>query len=142
MVEEAEHQAEMGQSGELGELEEVILPYPSSPEYTASSPMYSASSPIVGQQIQPQQLQQLQQFASFVPAQMPASGYIMPQVLQPVQLPVPMQAAPVAANAAAVPTGSILSVAQPAASVSASDTSGSGSGEQSGGNKKVIKLNL
>ena len=139
MVEEAQHQAEIGQSGELGELEEVILPYPSSPEYTASSPMYSASSPIVGQQVQPQQLQQ---FASFVPAQMPASGYIMPQVLQPVQLPVPMQAAPVAANAAAVPTGSILSVAQPAASASASDTSGSGSGEQSGGNKKVIQLNL
>ena len=133
MVEEAQHQAEMGQSGqpgqagELGELEEVILPYPSSPEYTASSPMYSASSPVAGQPQQPQ-------FASFVPA----PGYVMPQVLQPVQLQMPAQAVqPVAA--AAAPTGSILSVAPPAA---AADTSGSGSGEQSDGNKKVVQVSL
>jgi hypothetical protein len=122
MVEEAQRQAEMGQSGELGELEEVQFTMPSSPEYTASSP-------VAGQP----QLQQ--QFASFVPAQVPvpAPGYVMPQVLQPVQLQMPAQAVqPVAA--AAAPSGSILSVAPPAA---AADTSGSGSGEQSSGTKKI-----
>jgi hypothetical protein len=89
MVEEAQRQAEMGQSGqsgELGELEEVTFSMPSSPGYTASSPMYTASSPVAGQQFQPQQ----QQFASFVPAQVPAPGYMMPQVLQPVQVQMPM----------------------------------------------------
>jgi hypothetical protein len=89
MVEEAQRQAEMGQSGqpgELGELEEVTFSMPSSPGYTASSPMYTASSPVVGQQFQPQQ----QQFASFVPAQVPGPGYMMPQVLQPVQVQMPM----------------------------------------------------
>lgn len=85
MVEEAHRQAEMVQSGqpgelgELGELEEVTFSMPSSPGYTASSPMYTASSPVVGQQ-----------FASFVPAQMPGPGYMMPQVLQPVQVQMPM----------------------------------------------------
>jgi DNA-directed RNA polymerase II subunit RPB2 len=136
MVEEAQRQADIGPSGELGELEEVILPYPSSPEYTASSPMYSASSPVIGQQ-----------FASFVPA---APGYVMPQVLQPVQFPVttqPMQSmqsiqplATTSATAAAVPAGSILSVAQPLAA--SSDSSSAESGEQGGGSKKLIKLKI
>jgi DNA-directed RNA polymerase II subunit RPB2 len=129
MVEEAQRQADIGPSGELGELEEVILPYPSSPEYTASSPMYSASSPVVGQQ-----------FASFVPA---APGYVMPQVLQPVQFPVttqPIQPLATTSAAAAAPAGSILSVAQPLAA--SSDSSSAETGEQGGGSKKVIQLKI
>jgi hypothetical protein len=126
MVEEAQRQAEMGQqSGELGELEEVQFTMPSSPEYSASSPVY-------GQQLQ---AQPIQQFGSFVPAQVPAPGYMMPQVLQPVQVQVPVQPA-----AAAVPVGSILSVAQPVAA--SSDSSGSGSGEQNSSGKKMVTLNL
>jgi hypothetical protein len=131
MVEEAQRQAEMGQQpgelGELGELEEVQFTMPSSPEYTASSPMYTASSPVAGQQFQPQQ-----QFASFVPAQVPAPGYMMPQVLQPVQVQMPiMQPQQQAAQPAAV--GSILSV-----SPLAPASSGSESSEQGGGKKKIV----
>jgi hypothetical protein len=132
MVEEAQRQAEMAQSGELGELEEVTFAMPSSPEYSASSPMYTASSPVAGQQ-----------FASFVPAQVPAPvpGYMMPQVLQPVQLQMPMmqpqqqqqQQQQQAAQPAAA--GSILSVS-PVAPAS----SDSGNGEQGG--KKVVKVTL
>ena len=134
MVEEAQRQAEMAQlPGELGELEEVHFTMPSSPEYTASSP-------VIGQQ-------PMQQFASFVPAQMPgpapapAPGYMMPQVLQPVQVQMPMMmqqqqqpAAQQAAQPAAV--GSILSVSPIAAA-----SSGSESGQQDTG-KKLIKFNL
>jgi DNA-directed RNA polymerase II subunit RPB2 len=126
MVEEAQRQAETGQAGELGELEEVTFSMPSSPGYTASSP-------IVGQQFQPmpqqpQQQQQQQQFASFVPA----PGYMMPQVLQPVNVQMPMMQ-----PAAAAATGNILSV-----SPLASASSGSESGEQGGDTKKVVKVNL
>ena len=129
MVEEAQRQAEMGQpgqSGELGELEEVTFSMPSSPEYTASSP-------VAGQQFQPQQ----QQFASFVPAQMQAPGYMMPQVLQPVQVQMPImqqsqqqQQQQQAAQPAAA--GSILSVSPPGPA-----SSGSESGEQDGGKKRI-----
>jgi hypothetical protein len=125
MVEEAQRQAEMGNSGELGELgelEEVTFSMPSSPGYTASSP-------IVGQQFQPlqqqQQQQQQQQFASFVPA----PGYMMPQVLQPVNVQMPMMQPAAAA-------GNILSVSPPT-----SASSGSESGEQ-GGDKKKITFNI
>ena len=135
MVEEAQRQAEMGQqSGELGELEEVTFSMPSSPEYTASSPMYTASSPIAGEQQKPQQ-----QFASFVPAQMPAPGYMMPQVLQPVQVQMPIMQQPQQQQQQAVQpaaVGSILSVSPPAPA-----SSGSESGEQGGG-KKRITFNL
>jgi hypothetical protein len=134
MVEEAQRQAEMaesGQAGQLGELEEVTFSLPSSPEYTASSP-------IVGQQIQ---LQPQQQFASFVPA--PAPGYVMPQVLQPVQIPQMQVAVPVAqqqaALAPAAQAGNILSVSPPASS--STDTSGSASGQQDGDTKKIT-LNI
>lgn len=134
MVEEAQRQAEMaesGQAGQLGELEEVTFSLPSSPEYTASSP-------IVGQQVQ---LQPQQQFASFVPAAAP--GYVMPQVLQPVQIPQMQVAVPVAqqqaAPAPAAQAGNILSVSSPASS--STDTSGSASGQQ-GGDKKMISLTL
>ena len=121
MVEEAQRQAEMGeQSGELGELEEAQFTMPSSPGYTASSPVF-------GQLLQ---AQPIQQFASFVPAQVPAPGYMMPQVLQPVQVPMPAQ--PVAPTA---PTGNILSVAPPVVASSES------SGEQNDG-KKRITFNL
>lgn len=137
MVEEAQRQVEMGQ---LGELEEVNFSIPSSPEYTASSPMYTASSPIVGQQVQ---LQPQQQFASFVPAQ----GYVMPQVLQPVQVPQmqllqqqPQQPQQTQQQQAQPAAGSMLSVSSPAPSSSV-ESSGSGSGEQGSG-KKMIKLNL
>jgi hypothetical protein len=130
MVEEAQRQAEMGQqSGELGELEEITFTMPSSPEYTASSPMYTASSPVAGQQ-----------FASFVPAQMPAPGYMMPQVLQPVQVQVPImqqqqqQQQQQAAQPAAA--GSILSVSPPT-----STSSGAESGEQGTGVKKIVTFN-
>jgi hypothetical protein len=141
MVEEAQRQAEMaqlpGELGELGELEEVQFTMPSSPEYTASSP-------VIGQQpMQP--MQPMQQFASFVPAQMPAApGYMMPQVLQPVQVQMPMmmqqqpQAVQQAAQQAAQPAaaGSILSV-----SPIAPASSGSESGQQDTG-KKLVKFNL
>jgi hypothetical protein len=131
MVEEAQRQAEMGQQpGELGELEEVQFTMPSSPEYTASSPMYTASSPVAGQQFQPQQ-----QFASFVPAPPPAPGYMMPQVLQPVQLQMPiMQPQQQAVQPAAA--GSILSVSPPAPASSGSESS------QQGGSKKKIMFNV
>jgi hypothetical protein len=135
MVEEAQRQAEMGQqSGELGELEEVTFSMPSSPEYTASSPVYTASSPIAGEQQKPQQ-----QFASFVPAQMPVPGYMMPQVLQPVQVQMPIMQQPQQQQQQAVQpaaVGSILSVSPPAPA-----SSGSESGEQGGG-KKRITFNL
>jgi hypothetical protein len=121
MVEEAQRQAEMGQAGqagELGELEEVTFSMPSSPGYTASSP-------VVGQQ----------QFASFVPA----PGYMMPQVLQPVNVQMPImqqqQQGQIVQPAAAA--GNILSV-----SPLASASSGSESGEQGGDTKKVVKVNL
>ena len=127
MVEEAQRQSEMVQSGDLGELEEVQFTMPSSPEYSASSPVY-------GQQLQ---AQPIQQFGSFVPAQVPAPGYMMPQVLQPVQVKVPV---PVQPAAAAVPVGSILSVAPPVAA--SSESSGSGSGEQNNSGKKLVTLNL
>jgi DNA-directed RNA polymerase II subunit RPB2 len=139
MVEEAQQQAEMGQqSGELGELEEVILPYPSSPEYTSSSPAYTASSPVVGQQ----PMQPMQQFGSFVPAAVPVPGYVMPQVLQPVQIPMqavqgqPMQQAQQqtqpAQQQAQAGLGGILAVSQPQAA-----PSNESSEEQSGGKKKI-----
>lgn len=127
MVEEAQRQSEMVQSGDLGELEEVQFTMPSSPEYSASSPVY-------GQQLQ---AQPIQQFGSFVPVQVPAPGYMMPQVLQPVQVQVPV---PVQPAAAAVPVGSILSVAPPVAA--SSESSGSGSGEQNNSGKKLVTLNL
>jgi DNA-directed RNA polymerase II subunit RPB2 len=127
MVEEAQRQAEIGQmgqagqagqAGELGELEEVTFSMPSSPGYTASSP-------VVGQQ----------QFASFVPA----PGYMMPQVLQPVNVQMPImqqqQQGQIVQPAAAA--GNILSV-----SPLASASSGSESGEQGGDTKKVVKVNL
>ena len=123
MVEEAQRQAEMGQAGqagqagELGVLEEVTFSMPSSPGYTASSP-------IVGQQ----------QFASFVPA----PGYMMPQVLQPVNVQMPImqqqQQGQIVQPAAAA--GNILSVSPPT-----SASSGSESGEQ-GGDKKKITFNI
>ena len=135
MVEEAQRQAEMGQAGqagqsgqagELGELEEVTFSMPSSPGYTASSP-------IAGQQFQPMQQQQ-QQFASFVPA----PGYMMPQVLQPVNVQMPMmqqqQQGQMVQPAAAA--GNILSV-----SPLASASSGSESGEH-GGDKRIINVKL
>jgi len=135
MVEEAQRQAESGQAGqlgqlgELGELEEVTFSLPSSPEYTASSP-------IVGQQIQLQPQPQ-QQFASFVPAPAARQGYVMPQVLQPVQIPQMQLAVPVAqqqaAPAPAAQVGNILSV-------SSTGSSGSASGEQ--GDTKKITLNI
>ena len=135
MVEEAQRQAESGQAGqlgqlgELGELEEVTFSLPSSPEYTASSP-------IVGQQIQVQPQPQ-QQFASFVPAPAATQGYVMPQVLQPVQIPQMQLAVPVAqqqaAPAPAAQVGNILSV-------SSTGSSGSASGEQ--GDTKKITLNI
>jgi len=132
MMEEAQRQAEMrqqsGELGELGELEEVQFNMPSSPEY-------SASTPVAGQQFQPQQ----QQFASFVPAQVPGPGpgpgYMMPQVLQPVQVQMPMmmqqQQQQQQQAAQPVGAGSILSV-----SPLAPASSGSGSEEQGG--KKII----
>jgi DNA-directed RNA polymerase beta subunit len=136
MVEEAQRQAEMGQAGqsvqagELGELEEVTFSMPSSPGYTASSP-------IVGQQFQPMlQQPQQQQFASFVPA----PGYMMPQVLQPVNVQMPImqqqQQGQIVQPAAAAATGNILSV-----SPLASASSGSESGDQ-GGDKKKITFNI
>ena len=137
MVEEAQRQAESGQAGQLGqlgELEEVTFSLPSSPEYTASSP-------IVGQQIQLQPQPQ-QQFASFVPAPAATQGYVMPQVLQPVQIPQMQLAVPVvqqqAAPAPAAQAGNILSVSPPASSSIGS--SGSASGEQ--GDTKKITLNI
>jgi len=137
MVEEAQRQAESGQAGQagqLGELEEVTFSLPSSPEYTASSP-------IVGQQIQLQPQPQ-QQFASFVPAPAATQGYVMPQVLQPVQIPQMQLAVPVAqqqaAPAPAAQAGNILSVSPPASSSTGS--SGSASGEQ--GDTKKITLNI
>jgi hypothetical protein len=139
MVEEAQRQAEMGQSGQsgqsgqLGELEEVTFSMP-------SSPMYTASSPVAGQQ---------QQFASFVPAQVPGPGpgYMMPQVLQPVQVQMPMMMQPQQPQQqqqqqqqqqAAQPAGagSILSVSPLAPASSASGS------EEQGGGKKVIRFNL
>lgn len=133
MIEEAQRQAEMGQAGqsgqagELGELEEVTFSMPSSPGYTASSP-------IAGQQFQPMQQQQQQQFASFVQA----PGYMMPQVLQPVNVQMPMmqqqQQGQMVQPAAAA--GNILSV-----SPLASASSGSESGEH-GGDKRIINVKL
>jgi len=141
MVEEAQRQAEMGQQsgelGELGELEEVQFTMPSSPEYTASSPTYTASSPIytASSPVAVQQFQPQQQFASFVPAQVPAPGYMMPQVLQPVQVQMPIMQ-PQQQQQQAAAAGSILSVSPPAPT-----SSGSESGEQVDG-KKIIKLKL
>jgi hypothetical protein len=88
--------------------------------------MYTASSPVAGQQFQPQQ-----QFASFVPAQVPAPGYMMPQVLQPVQVQMPIMQPQQQQQAAAV--GSILSV-----SPLAPASSGSENSEQGGGKKKIV----